>query len=140
MQDEIEPQLNFSPHDSDMACKVLDGLDRPFLQKHRFPCMYVAMFGNSGNVWNCVRLTRTLRWDLWSTSLLKMFIFDRNFNTKKLNSKKRDNVKIDLELMIPCITGTVTQARHFMELYLPENSRLTPPKWNTLFFSHGATF
>lgn len=61
--------------------------------------------------------------------------FDRNFN-----NEKRDNVKIDIELMIQCIMGTITQARHFTKLHLPENIRLTPPKWNILFFSYGATF
>jgi len=57
-----------------------------------------------------------------------------------MNTKKRDNDKIDLELMIQCIIGNITLARDFTELHLPENPRLTPPKWNTLFFSYGAAF
>lgn len=133
-------QLSFSPHDSDVTCDVLDWPDRAFLQKREFPRMYVAMFGNCGNVFHCVRLSHILRWGLYSTSLLKMFIFDMNFNTEKLSTKKRGNVKIDLELMIQCVMATITQVRHFTELHLPENTRLTPPKWNILFFSYGATF
>lgn len=126
--------VGFSPHDSDITCEVLDWPDRAFLQKRQFPCTYVATFGN------CMRLLRILRWDLYSTSLLKVFIFDMNFNTGKLNTKKRDNVKIDLELMRQCVMGTIIQARHFTELHLPENTSLTPPKWNILFFIYEATF